>query len=126
MKNLILIATAFFSVTCFAKLEAHEWGTFTSLVGSDGVTQNGMYHEDEALPDFVHGFGDLQNGFQPVRCGHNHGRPCRKGGFEEAIFLRNVVTQKMETPVIYFYSDRDQAVEVKVRFPEGVITETYP
>ena len=35
------------------RLVVHEWGTFTSLVGSNGQAQNGMYHEDEALPDFV-------------------------------------------------------------------------
>jgi hypothetical protein len=38
----------------------------------------------------------------------------------------NVITQKMETPVIYFYSNTAQKVEVNVQFPEGIITETYP
>ena len=32
----------------------------------------------------------------------------------------------METPVIYFYSDREQTVNVRVRFPHGLITEWYP
>ncbi len=109
-----------------AKLEAHEWGTFTSLVGSNGVTQSGMHHEDEALPSFVHGFGETLSTLpQPVPPPPD--RPCRsKACFSEAFITANPVTQKMETPVIYFYSDRLQNVEVNVKFPEGVVTETFP
>lgn len=104
--------------------DAHEWGTFTSLMGSDGKTQHGMYHEDEVLPDFVHGFGEIQRTEpQPVR----PRPPCRgKGCFNDEFFDNNVVTQKMETPVIYFYSDRDQKVEVNVRFPRGIFTDSFP
>jgi hypothetical protein len=32
----------------------------------------------------------------------------------------------METPVIYFYSGREQTVNTRVSFPHGVITEWYP
>jgi hypothetical protein len=32
----------------------------------------------------------------------------------------------METPVLYFYSDRETVASVKVDFPEGQITEWYP
>jgi hypothetical protein len=32
----------------------------------------------------------------------------------------------METPVIYFYSDKEKVVDVTVRFPQGFITEWYP
>jgi hypothetical protein len=32
----------------------------------------------------------------------------------------------METPVLYFYSDRDRELSVNVRFPKGQITEWYP
>ncbi len=35
-------------------LVVHEWGTFLAMQGSDGVTLDGMYHEEHALPDFVH------------------------------------------------------------------------
>jgi hypothetical protein len=117
-----------------AGFEAHEWGTFTSLVGSNGITQNGMYHEDEQLPQFVHGFGEVQStplppeepapppvvSQPPTRPGHS------KGCFESAVYQANKITQKMETPVIYFYADHAQRVDVNVKFPEGVITETYP
>jgi hypothetical protein len=34
--------------------------------------------------------------------------------------------QRMETPVIYFYSDEEQSVDVTVQFPQGTITEWYP
>ena len=42
-------------------------------------------------------------------------------------FLPSIrATVRMETPVIYFYSDREQTVNVGVRFPHGLITEWYP
>ena len=114
-----------------AKFEAHEWGTFTSLVGSDGITQDGMYHEDERLPNFVHGFGAIQQPEpvppRPAPFPPQPRPPCRgKGCFFEEFYDTNVITQKMETPVIYFYTDARRTVSVNVRFPEGVVTETYP
>ncbi|MBY0385463.1 hypothetical protein K2X05_09915, partial [bacterium] len=106
-----------------AQFEVHEWGTFTSLIGSDGISQHGMYHEDEKLPDFVHGFGETQD-VQP-----NNNEPCMtKGCFLMKTLQQNQITQKMETPVLYFYGTPPlgQRVKVKVDFPEGVITETFP
>ena len=35
-------------------LVVHEWGTFLTMNGSDGITLDGMYHEEHALPPFVH------------------------------------------------------------------------
>lgn len=106
-----------------AQFEVHEWGTFTSLVGSDGISQHGMYHEDEKLPSFVHGFGETQE------LQSNNNTPCMT---KSCLFMntlqQNHITQKMETPVIYFYGTPPlgQRVKVKVDFPDGVITETYP
>lgn len=116
------------SLPSYAQFEAHEWGTFTSLVGSNGVTQNGMYHEDEHLPGFVHGFGELRTETPPLITPPSNPRPpCRgKGCFDLNFLEQNIVTQKMETPVIYFYTDTPVKVDVNVKFPEGVITETYP
>ena len=37
-----------------ADLVVHEWGTFLAMNGSDGVGLDGMYHEEHALPGFVH------------------------------------------------------------------------
>lgn len=88
---------------------AHEWGTFTSMVGTDGVVLDGLHHEEEALPKFVH---DLRN--------------VREFGVEDLKLPASRVTQKMETPVIYFYSDRPQPVQVSVWFQRGLMTQFYP
>src|ERR1043166_8481399 len=37
-----------------------------------------------------------------------------------------VTLQRMETPVIYFYADERQMLDVQVDFPQGQITEWYP
>lgn len=111
----------------------HEWGTFTSLVGSDGVRQTGMFHEDELLPSFVHNFGEKKsmpslslfgiNALPLPRprpgCGRNTKVGC---GFLEG----QDITQKMETPVLYFHSDVPRNVSVEVGFPGGIISQTYP
>jgi hypothetical protein len=82
-------------------LIVHEWGTFLAMSGSDGVTLDGMYHEEHALPAFVHARS------------------------KDQLRLRSVVL-KGETPVIYFYTDRAQKVRVDVRFPRGLWTQWYP
>ncbi len=124
----LFLVFSFSSVAAQAKganYTAHEWGTFTSLVGSNGRTVDGMYHEDEPLPNFVHGFGELvsQPIFQP-----DPGDRCRFSKIPCEFLERNSVTQKMETPVIYFYSKEDQVLDVRVdvKFPTGAVTETYP
>lgn len=86
----------------------HEWGTFTTVSGSDGSLLSGLEVEEERLPNFVHS----HNGFAPADKGWS--RPVRN------------VTVKMETPVIYFYSDRERAVHVDVRFDGGSISQWYP
>ncbi len=86
----------------------HEWGTFTSVVGSDGRMLPGLEVEEEALPPFVHSLA----GFAPANKGWN--RP-----------LANV-TVKMETPVLYFYSDEARTVDVAVGFRGGSISQWYP
>jgi len=105
-----------------AKVAAVEWGTFTSLVGSNGQTQNGMYHEDEDLPSFVHGFGELAGPIFPFEPDPD----CRSFKLPCDYIRNNVITQKMETPVIYFYAGGDMQVQVEVNFPTGMVTETYP
>jgi hypothetical protein len=111
-------------------LIAHEWGTFTSLQDSEGHSREGLYHEDELLPDFVH--SRLKDSFARVggqaafladypHPGHGKGVefPPKSG-------TAFAVTQKMETPVIYFYSPTSQRVKVDVEFPGGLITQWYP
>jgi tetratricopeptide (TPR) repeat protein len=79
----------------------HEWGTFLAMQGSDGVTLDGMYHEEHALPSFVHARS------------------------REELRLPTV-SVKGETPVIYFYTNRAQSVNVTVGFPQGIWTQWYP
>jgi len=84
-----------------SSLVLHEWGTFLAMQGSDGVTLDGMYHEEHALPAFVH---------------------SRSG---DQLKLPTVLL-KGETPVIYFYTDRMQDISVTVDFPRGIWTQWYP
>src|SRR5690349_7153293 len=66
-------------------LTVHEWGTFTSVQSSLGKQMQGLHHTDELLPSFVHARDVLARS---------------EKGFEE---LPEPVTQKLETPVLYFY-----------------------
>ena len=82
-------------------LVVHEWGTFLGMSGSDGVSLDGMYHEEHALPGFVHSRSTDQ------------------------LRIRSA-TVKGETPVIYFYAKRQQRVAITVGFPGGIWTQWYP
>ena len=65
-------------------LVVHEWGTFLTMSGSDGISLDGMYHEEHALPSFVHARSRDQ--------------------------LRLPTSlMKGETPVIYFYAQNYEA-----------------
>jgi hypothetical protein len=82
-------------------LVVHEWGTFLGMSGSDGTSLDAMYHEEHALPGFVHGRAKDQ---------------LRMPG----------LLIKGETPVIYFYTPRPLQVRVGVDFPQGIWTHWYP
>lgn len=88
-------------------LSVHEWGTFTSVAGSDGnavewqpITFDTQLANE--LPSFVE---ELK-------------------GVVAKLGLR--ATMRMETPVIYFYSPNDLKVSVHVAFACGLITDWYP
>ncbi len=82
-------------------LVVHEWGTFLGMNASDGTALDGMYHEEHALPSFVHSRSRDQ--------------------------LRlPIMLVKGETPVIYFYTPRALSVRVGVGFPQGIWTQWYP
>jgi len=83
------------------RLVVHEWGTFLAMNGADGVTLDGMYHEEHALPGFVHA----------------------RSRDELRLRTSNL---KGETPVIYFYADQPLQVQVEVGFPAGLWTQWYP
>lgn len=87
----------------------HEWGTFTTVHGADGEQIWWMPPASVDLPDFVHsaavGGDDRPVTFSPKD-------------------LRALV--RMETPVIYFYSERERVADVSVLFRGGNLTEWYP
>src|SRR5688572_20905613 len=81
---------------------AHEWGTFTSVQGSDGVQLEWNPFVVEELPKFVY-------------------NAMKQAGRERGVALPNAIflgkdgfraRQRMETPVVYFYSDKPQKVDV--------------
>ncbi|MBI5610750.1 MAG: hypothetical protein HY902_17870 [Deltaproteobacteria bacterium] len=86
----------------------HEWGTFTSVQGSDGSTQDGLQHEEEALPSFVYARDHLANN---QKMAEGLPEPCN---------------QKMETPVVYFYTAKAQKVTFSVTFANGIISQWFP
>jgi hypothetical protein len=92
---------------------AHEWGTFTSVQGADGIQLEWNPFVVSDLPKFVY---DRNRPHAGVKAGQ--ALPPVKLGFS--------TLQRMETPVIYFYSDKEQMVDVTVNFPQGVVTEWYP
>src|SRR5262245_57320648 len=123
IKSFLVVLSLTLSQAAQGAFKAHEWGTFTSLVGSNGITQQGLFHEDEPLPSFVHGFGETL--VKPTPRPTAFPRPCHGKACMPNMFLsQSAVTQKMETPVLYFYSDIMRKVSVNVRFPQGVVTET--
>lgn len=82
-------------------LVIHEWGTFLGMSASDGTALDGMYHEEHALPPFVH-------------------------SREKDQLRLPFMLLKGETPVIYFYTERPQSVRLGVGFPSGIWTHWYP
>ena len=87
----------------FSSLIVHEWGTFTSVAGSDGEAVEWLpLTGSDDLPSFVEHLATVR---------YKLGLPG---------------TVRMETPVIYFYSPREESVSVNVRFRQGFITEWYP
>jgi hypothetical protein len=88
------------------KFVVHEWGTFTSLAKADGKPMfwNSLIGASE-LPSFVYRTEEARKA-QCIKC--------------------SMALARMETPVLYFYADRETNVSVKVDFPQGRITEWYP
>lgn len=142
--SILAIILGLISQAQAANLTVHEWGTFTSFMGSNGELIEGMHHEDEALPAFVYGLKKdaptpqpqppTPRPPQPAPC-HPHSKvgcetlmslfATHSEFFPEAPISAGV-TQKMETPVIYFYGDQGKKVNVEINFPQGIITQYYP
>ncbi|EEF61253.1 conserved hypothetical protein [Pedosphaera parvula Ellin514] len=94
-------------------ITVHEWGTFTSVQGGDGILLSWKPLQTSKLPGFVH------NWTKP-------GLNLQAGGLFAFGKGSMMSLQRMETPVIYFYGKQEQTVDVTVQFPRGIITEWYP
>jgi len=118
--------------------DLHEWGTFTTVSGSDGVLLAGLEVEEEHLPNFVYSHAGMKA--RPSTSDNNQfvvSRSLLKSSldspFQAASTFKGMqrallcnVTVKMETPVIYFYGDDTPKVNVKVGFNGGTISQWYP
>ena len=107
----------------------HEWGTFTSVQSPLGTPYQRMYLEDEPLPAFVHRL-DGKARFTPVkvRVPVRSKVPLDKFFLQDrdALSVYKPITQKLETPVLYFYGPPKQGVRATVKFPKGLLSEWYP
>ncbi|MEO5713137.1 MAG: hypothetical protein ABIT37_06585 [Luteolibacter sp.] len=115
--------------------QLHEWGTFTTVSGSDGILLAGLEREEEKLPPFAHAHMGLENGQNPdpaelTRIYQQHGTLGINPPFSKGLGRRPLsgVTVKMETPVIYFHSEETTPIHasVKVGFEGGTISQWYP
>jgi hypothetical protein len=112
MKRILFVAfplVLLLLITAFARpatndrtdVTVHEWGTFTSVAGEDGMPVPwANFTASQDLPCFVYNFGGVKWSVPG--------------------------TVRMETPVLYFYSSSESSENVKVSFPKGTITEWYP
>lgn len=93
-----------------ADLTVHEWGTFTSIAGSDGqAIEWRPLTGPSDLPCFVTALNPSS-----IKISLAGAIPVIKA------------TVRMETPVLYFYTPTEQTVNASVTFPHGVISEWYP
>lgn len=88
----------------------HEWGTFTTVQGGDGEQISWMPPTSVDLPQFVY----------RAEVSGNWSSPAAYIPKDVTAFVR------METPVIYLYSQRERVADVHVLFHGGNLTEWYP
>ncbi|MEA2708631.1 MAG: hypothetical protein QOF78_1232 [Phycisphaerales bacterium] len=98
------------------KLIVHEWGTFTGFAGSDGVHLPFGIGIGSELPPFVI---NRRVHAERLNVKLNEWGDFTKGN---GIFA----LQRMETPVVYFYTAKPRNVTVAVDFPQGQLSEFYP
>jgi hypothetical protein len=93
-------------------LIVHEWGTFTSIAGENGAALEWRPLQGKSdLPAFVYKIQDA------AKKGLRH-------SYATKLTMEALI--RMETPVLYFYTDREMEVSAKVDFPGGKITEWFP
>lgn len=84
-------------------LEVHEWGTFTVLNTSRGSAVNWYqpFSDISQLPPFTYNLMAMKQRITAART-------------------------RMETPVLYFYPEKEMTVHARVAFRNGTITERFP
>jgi len=115
---LLGVSRAFAGASEANKFIVHEWGTFTSFAGSDGVSLEFRPLTTSDLPEFV---------FDRLKQAKLFNQRFDAGDRSIDTTKSTVRSlQRMETPVTYFYTDRERTVDVTVGFPKGLLTEFYP
>ena len=115
MKTILAITTTLLSSNLLAQdFTLHEWGTFTTVIGSDGTHLDGVHREDAPLPKFVYQLDD------PTA----NGRRMTKGLDLNRTFKG--VNVRLETPVLYFYTNEKFEAQVDVGFNNGTIGQWFP
>lgn len=108
----LLVAPPAVSAATDDPFVVHEWGTFTTVQGADGEQLWWQPPASVDLPDFVYR-ADLDG-----------------GGFGASAIPQirkdRLALARMETPVIYFYSQSERTADVRVLFRGGEMTEWYP
>lgn len=100
-------------------LTVHEWGTFTTVADMNGRAMQWLPLSGPAdLPCFVNHFDLVSGGKTLGPLGVPLSYSAARGQLLGSV--------RMETPVLYFYSSRPEVLQVKVDFPQGLVTEWYP
>lgn len=132
--NTMMLAIALF-LAQDSDLVVHEWGTFTTVCGSDGADLEWRPLSGASdLPGFVYEAGGtkgLRHGAKCKDCSHftcGCGTGCKPDSSGACRCCKSCMTAtvRMETPVLYFYAKRETTVSVRVDFPKGKVTEWYP
>jgi hypothetical protein len=100
------------------KITVHEWGTITTIHQLNGTPLGKLnaLGVDHSLPEFVHRLDQALLQYQSL----SKARYPSNGGHPD-------VTMRLETPVIYFYTDaKEVTLDVETSFQGGLLNEYYP
>lgn len=113
-------------------LIVHEWGTFTSTHSVDGqlqtrqrfVGRTSFPKEVYTLVDTTLSKKDKESLPFRTESGYSIEDGTEERAYHGISILNDIV--RMETPVLYFYTDKELTLDVNVIFPQGSIGEWYP
>ena len=96
--RLLVVAFFAFVFSSFADLEVHEWGSINIVTGEDSVRVGDISDDQSDLPNFVE------------------------------VWKKQAVVRPMviEKPILYFYTQKAQNINVSVTYPHGVFTQWWP